>query len=248
MTALALSNPVSCIAITTADAVAAAFLAGFKPATREAYARDLRCWGHWLSAAGVDVLATHRVHVDAFAREAEDAGVAPAPLARRLTALAGVYAYALDEGLIPRSPVARVRRPNVSDESPRLGLDRGKLRAVLDAAEADGSRSAALVALLGLNGLRVSEALAADVRPRVRARPSHAEVTGKGSKLAERSTDPTHGGGRRRPRRRARGRAAVRHANRPAARAPCGTRSSAASRGRPGSARPSPLTASATRS
>jgi integrase/recombinase XerD len=164
MTALALSNP-SAVAspITTADELATAFLAGYGKATREAYSRDLRCWGRWLDGIGVDVLAAHRVHVDAFCREAEAASVAPATLARRLAALSGYYAYAVDEGMIGRSPVARVRRPKVADESPRLGLDRDQTRMLLDVAEADGPRSAALVALLGLNGLRISEALAADV-------------------------------------------------------------------------------------
>jgi site-specific recombinase XerD len=108
-------------------------------------------------------LAAHRVHVDGFVREAEAAGVAAATLARRLAALSGFYTYAVDEGLIARSPVTRVRRPKVLDDSPRLGIDREQMRALLETAEADGPRSAALVALLGLNGLRISEALAADV-------------------------------------------------------------------------------------
>jgi len=146
-----------------ADELAAAFLAGYGPATREAYARDLRAWGGFLAGLGVEVLAAHRVHVDAFVRQGEDCGVAPASIARRLSALSGFYAYALDEGLIARSPVARVRRPRVSDESPRLGVDRAGLRALLDAAQASGPRDHALACLLALSGLRVSETLAADV-------------------------------------------------------------------------------------
>ncbi|MEJ7786173.1 MAG: tyrosine-type recombinase/integrase [Solirubrobacteraceae bacterium] len=146
-----------------ADDVAAAYLAGFGTATREAYARDLRAWGCFLARASVPVLDARRVHVDAFCRAAEAEGVAPATLARRLTAMAGFYAYAADEGLIGRNPVDRVRRPRVSDESSRPGLDRDELRAMLRTAEADGARSHALVCLLGLNGLRVSEVVAADV-------------------------------------------------------------------------------------
>jgi site-specific recombinase XerD len=161
-TALAVVAPAS-PAIQTADDLAAAFLAGYKPATREQYARDLRCWGRFLAGLGVEPLDAHRVHVEAFCREAEAAGIAPATLARRLSTLSGFYAYALDEGLIARSPVARVRRPQVADESPRLGLDRDQTRALLDAAEASGPRDAALACLLALNGLRVSEALAVDV-------------------------------------------------------------------------------------
>ncbi len=147
----------------SADDVAAAFLAGYGPATREAYARDLRAWGGFLAPLDVEVLAAHRVHVDAFVREGEEAGVSPATVARRLSALSGFYAYALDEGLIARSPVAQVRRPRVSHESPRLGVDRAGLRALLDAAQASGERDHALACLLALSGLRVSETLAADV-------------------------------------------------------------------------------------
>jgi integrase/recombinase XerD len=147
----------------SADDVAAAFLAGYGPATREAYARDLRVWGDFLTGLGVEVLAAHRVHVDAFARRAEEDGGSPATLARRLSALSGFYAYALDEGLIERSPLARVRRPRVDDESPRLGVDRAGMRALLDAAQASGLRDHALACLLGLSGLRITETLSADV-------------------------------------------------------------------------------------
>src|SRR4051794_4978068 len=100
--------------IRTAVDLAAAFLAGYKPATREQYARDLRSWGRWLDRLRVDVLAAHRVHVEGYRRGAEAAGVAPATLARRLSTLAGFYGYALDEELVARSPVARVRRPKVA--------------------------------------------------------------------------------------------------------------------------------------
>jgi integrase/recombinase XerD len=147
----------------TADELAAAFLAGYSDATREAYARDLRVWGDFLAGVGVEVLSAHRVHVDAFVRQAEQGETAPATIARRLSALSGFYAYALDENLIARSPVARVRRPHVSEESPRLGVDRAGMRALLAAAQASGPRDHALACLLGLSGLRISETLTADV-------------------------------------------------------------------------------------
>lgn len=149
--------------IRTADDLAVAFLAGYGNATREQYARDLRSWGDYLRGLGVEVLAAHRVHVEGYARTCEHDGLAPATVARRLSTLSGFYAYALDEGLIVKSPVTRVRRPVVADDSPRAGLHREQARALLDAADADGERSAALVALLVLNGLRISEALRTDV-------------------------------------------------------------------------------------
>lgn len=147
----------------TADDVAAAFLAGYGPSTREAYARDLRAWGAFLAGLHVGVLAAHRFHVDAWARQSEESGTAPATIARRLSALSGFYAYLLDEGLIARSPLALVRRPRVSDESPRLGVDRPGMRALLNAALASGARDHALACLLALNGLRITETLRADV-------------------------------------------------------------------------------------
>lgn len=179
----------------TADQVAAAFLAGYGPATREAYARDLRHWEEFLTRIGLVAFQAHRVHVDAYAREAEEAGIAPATLARRLAALSGFYAYAVDEGLMERSPIARVRRPRVSEESPRLGLDRSEMAALLAAAEASGPRDYALVCLLALNGLRITETLKADVKDVGRSR-GHVtlRLTRKGGKrqttaLAPRTAD-----------------------------------------------------------
>jgi integrase/recombinase XerD len=161
--ALVTTAPEMASPIHGAGELAAAFLAGYGTATREAYARDLRAWGDYLTDLGVEALTAHRVHVDAWTRRAEEDGTAPATIARRLSALSGFYAYALDEGLIARSPVARVRRPRVSDESPRLGVDRAGMRALLDAGQVSGPRDHALACLLALSGLRVSETLAVDV-------------------------------------------------------------------------------------
>jgi len=149
--------------VRTADDLATAFLLGYGPATREAYGRDLRAWGRFLASVGVEPLHAHRSHVELWARDMEVQGLAPATVARRLTAVSGFYAYAQDEELIARNPVARVRRPRLSDESPRLGLNRDELAALLAAAERSGPRDHALACLLGLNGLRVSEAVGADV-------------------------------------------------------------------------------------
>lgn len=149
--------------VTTADEVAAAWLLGYSGATRNAYAADLRCWASWLAGVGVEPLQAHRAHVDAYARSLEELGRSKSTIARRLAALSGFYAYAVDEGLVSRSPVARVRRPKVSDHSPRLGLDEKDLRAFLRTAAESSSRDRALAYLLAFNGLRISEALGADV-------------------------------------------------------------------------------------
>lgn len=148
--------------IRTSDDLAAAFLVGYCQATRDAYGRDLRAWGLWLRRWEVDPLEAHRAHVETWARSLESDGLAPSTVSRRLSALAGFYEYAVDEELIARSPVARVRRPRVSDESPRLGLARDEIADFLATASRRSARDYGLCCLLALNGLRVSETLAVD--------------------------------------------------------------------------------------
>lgn len=131
--------------------------------TRSAYGNDLSHYAQTLAAGDIAVLEATRAHVDAYARQLEANGFATATVARRLSAIASFYAYAVDENAIAVNPAARVRRPRVSDESPRLGLDRDELNRLLEKADAAGPRDLALVSLLSLNGLRVSEACGADV-------------------------------------------------------------------------------------
>ncbi len=142
----------------------AAWLLGFSnPRTREAYANDLRDFTAWAWNLDLDPLGLARPHLDAYARQLEALGRAPATVARRLSALASFYSFLVDEEIRQASPAARVRRPRVDDESPTLGLDRDELVRFLDAAERSGPRDFALACLLALNGLRVSEACGADV-------------------------------------------------------------------------------------
>jgi len=64
---------------------------------------------------------------------------------------------------VTRNPVANVRRPKVGTDTVSTGLDKDELAALIRAAATDSPRSLALVLLLGLNGLRISEALGSDV-------------------------------------------------------------------------------------
>lgn len=148
----------------TEDDLVAAFLLAYGETTRACYARDIREWRSWLARLGVDLLAAHRAHVDAWLRWMEQhAGLSPATINRRLSSISGLYSYAEDEEMVAKNPVRRVRRPRVPDESPRLGVDRDELRRLIDAAAEDGPRSHALVLVLGLLGTRITETLGIDV-------------------------------------------------------------------------------------
>ncbi|MFO7962179.1 MAG: tyrosine-type recombinase/integrase [Nitriliruptoraceae bacterium] len=65
--------------------------------------------------------------------------------------------------LIEHSPAVHVRRPKISQESTRLGLDRTELGAFLVQAGLSGGNDHALACPLALNALRVSEACGAEL-------------------------------------------------------------------------------------
>jgi site-specific recombinase XerD len=150
--------------------VAAALLVRHPEPTRATYRRSLRVWSTWCASHDLGVLATSRSHVELWMRDLEEAGSAPATRAPHLAGLNGYYAAAVDEEVLQRNPAERVRRPKVSADSPRLGLDRDDALAMLAAAEAAGHRDHGLACLLFLNGLRVSEAIGLHVEDMATAR------------------------------------------------------------------------------
>jgi uncharacterized protein YjbI with pentapeptide repeats len=93
----------------------------------------------------------------------EARGRARATVTRRLCTIAGLYRYAVQEELLDHSPAAHVRRPRLDYESHATALDRNELGAILVAAGLGPSAEHALISLLALNGLRVSEATGADI-------------------------------------------------------------------------------------
>ena len=88
---------------------------------------------------------------------------ARATITRRLCTIAGFYRYVVEEDLLDHSPAAHVRRPRLDYESNAIGLDRNELGALLVAAGLGEPAEHALISLLALNGLRVSEATGANV-------------------------------------------------------------------------------------
>ena len=176
----------------TADRIALAFLAGYSGATRAAYACDLADWATFCRSHGIDGLHAERAHVDLYALDlAETRGLSRSTVARRLAALSGYYGRAVEEEVITRSPISHVRRPRVSDESVSTGLDKTELRSLIDAARTDGPRSYALVCILALNGLRVSEACNAQVEDLAIERGHHVlRIVRKGGKRARVALPP----------------------------------------------------------
>ena len=139
------------------------FLAGYSGTTLEAYRLDLRGWVMRLDTALLDPFEIERAHIELYARWCESEGKARSTIGRRLSTICGFYRYCSQERLIERDPSAHVRRPKQDYESSTLGLDRNELGAFLVQAGLCGGRDHALACLLALNGLRISEALGADI-------------------------------------------------------------------------------------
>jgi integrase/recombinase XerD len=141
----------------------AGFLAGYTGLTREAYALDLRQYASWCQQHHLRLFQARRADIECFARDLEARGRARATITRRLCTIAGLYKYAVEEELLEHSPAAHVRRPRLDYESHATGLDRNELGALLVAAGLGEPAEHALISLLALNGLRVSEATGANI-------------------------------------------------------------------------------------
>ena len=141
----------------------AGFLAGYRGLTREAYALDLRQFTTWCRAHSLNLFAVRRADIEGFARDLEERGRARATVTRRLCTIAGFCKYAVEEELLEHPPAAHVRGPRVGYESHAVALDRNEPGALLVAAGLGPLPEHALISLLALNGLRVSEATGADI-------------------------------------------------------------------------------------
>jgi len=117
----------------------------------------------WCHEANLSLFSVRRSHIELFGRWMEETGRMRSTVARRLSTLASFYKYCEQEQLVDRNPALNVRRPKVDYESRTLGLDRNELGAFLLQAGLGLPRDHALASLLALNGLRISEALGADI-------------------------------------------------------------------------------------
>ncbi|HEY1701940.1 MAG TPA: site-specific integrase [Trebonia sp.] len=188
----------------------AGYLAGYRGMTREAYTLDLRQFTIWCRDRSLPLFEARRADIETFARELEDKGRARATVTRRLSTIAGFYKYAVEEELPDHPPAAHVRRPRLDYESHATGLDRNEAGAILVAAGLGPAAEHALISLLALNGLRVSEAAGADVEHMGLERGHRTlTVTRKGGKVVTGPARPAHRPRDRPGHRRAHRRAAV---------------------------------------
>ncbi len=142
-----------------------AYLARFTGSSREHTESDLRCYLRWCADRGLDPLAARRPDLEQYIRWMQEAcRFKPSTISRRFSVAAGFYRTCVIDAVLEHSPAEHVRRPNVPAESPTLGFTHLQFEALLTAArESANDYDVALVAMLGLLGLRIFEATGADI-------------------------------------------------------------------------------------
>jgi site-specific recombinase XerD len=138
-----------------------AWLAGYESThTRAAYGADLDHFRRWAGTEHVDLSALGVDDVRRYRAACESEGAGLSAVARRLSAVASFAAFSHERGTGLAAP--RVERPALPASSTTMSLTDDDASALLAAADQISQRSAALVRLLMLDGLKVSEAVTAD--------------------------------------------------------------------------------------
>jgi integrase/recombinase XerD len=149
--------------------------------TRAAYARDIGItpqrrpsrapsWLAWCQQQGLHpVTGVTGLHVAWYARQLnDDAGLAPASAARKLSAISSWYAWLARRRHITASPAAGIARPRPGPRTPPApALTPDQALALMHAADTargpQHARTAALTAVLLFTSARLSEVIGADV-------------------------------------------------------------------------------------
>ena len=143
----------------------AAYLARYRAQTRVHTESDLRAFLTWCVERRLPPLSAQRVHIELYVRWMQEVRrFKPSTVSRRMSVVAGFYRTCVIDQVLPASPADYVRRPNVPPESPTLGLSHLQFEAMLAAArDSTNFNDFALVAMLGLLGLRIFEACGANI-------------------------------------------------------------------------------------
>jgi integrase/recombinase XerD len=145
----------------------AGWLANFSSLhTRNAYYGDLISFATYANNHGINIIEATKSDVAGFKAVLEDTdgdNRSPATVARRISAVSSFFRHLEEEGHSIGNPALLVRRPKVSTESMTPALTRTEAARLLEHAETAGPRDHALICLLLLNGLRISEICSANI-------------------------------------------------------------------------------------
>jgi len=141
------------------------------PNTREAYRRAIRLWFDYCSRTGLDPLEMSVRHAELYARwmvETADKPPTPKTIAQRMAAVSAWYKYLIKNDAARSNPFAEADRPNIPRRhSETTALTEAEAHAMVEAADKDHGRerlrTAALIRMLLQVGLRITEAVGAQI-------------------------------------------------------------------------------------
>ncbi|MGN9802047.1 tyrosine-type recombinase/integrase [Micromonospora sp. L32] len=145
---------------------AAAFLTTWGPNTRRTYRYAIQAWLDWCTANNVDpfnAVPAHGQLWDAHMRDTQ--GYTEGTRANRLSAVRSLYEWLETQDVAFRRNPAKLTRNQRPQPNPKptSALSAEQAVALLDAADNDTPRTAAMVWLLITTGIRVGELVSADL-------------------------------------------------------------------------------------
>jgi integrase/recombinase XerD len=164
--------PVSDHAVVASDdhvlrAAVAAYLGRYRGESRVHTGSDLRVFLTWCAAEDLESLSLSlgRAEIERYVRWLQEVRrYQPSTVSRRLSVVVGFYRVCVIDQILAHSPADYVRRPPMPAESPTLGLGHLQFEALLTTARLSAnSNDFALIAMLGLLGLRIFEACGANI-------------------------------------------------------------------------------------
>ncbi len=152
--------------------------------TLEAYARDLRDFGHFIARQGQEIMNARAEDLRAYLRSLEQAGMAASTAARRMSSLRQFHKFLYTEGIRPDDPCLGLSGPRPRRALPRTMSERDVERLLEKAREdrtPEGLRLYCLMEILYATGARVSELVALPLNA-VAHDPRFLMITGKGGR------------------------------------------------------------------
>lgn len=142
------------------ELAAEAFLARYSGDTYRLYRGSMNTFVSWCQEYGFEPLKMNRVRLEMYARYLSDERKnAPATIHHALSILKGFYQIAVADDWITRNPMDAVRMPRViHDDTRYLSLTRNDLQALVHTSRTMSPLDEALIVVLVLLGLRISEA------------------------------------------------------------------------------------------
>ncbi len=151
-----------------------------------AYARDLRDFQAFVTSRNLTLATADKADIQAYLVSQDQAGLARATRARRLSAIRQLYRFAYEEGWRTNNPAAQIKGPAKAKLLPKTLSEQEVNRLLQEAAKFGNSpveqtRNGCLMQLLYATGMRVTELVSLPINA-ARGNPDMLLVAGKGGK------------------------------------------------------------------